>query len=125
MAGTDDEPSAFDRLLGLEVVSVGDGEAHGRAAVRDGLRQPFGLVHGGALVSVAESLACRGTRAAVGGRGMTARGVSSQASFLRPVTAGTLHASARARHRGRRTWVWEVDLSDDAGRLCSIVRMTV
>ena len=65
------------------------------------------------------------TAAAVIPEGMIAVGLSNQTSFLRPVTGGTIHAEARRRHRGRTTWVWEVDLTDDEGRLCAIVRMTI
>ena len=59
------------------------------------------------------------------GDGNTAMGMSNQTSFLRPVTEGHVNAEARARHRGRTTWVWEVELSDDAGRLCALSRVTV
>jgi uncharacterized protein (TIGR00369 family) len=52
-------------------------------------------------------------------------GLSNQTSFLRPVTDGHVHASARAVHRGRTTWVWEVALSDDQERLCALSRVTV
>lgn len=65
------------------------------------------------------------TAAAVVPGGEIAVGLSNQTSFLRPVTGGTVHAEARRRHRGRTTWVWEVDLTDDEGRLCAIVRMTI
>ena len=50
---------------------------------------------------------------------------SNQTSFVRPITGGTIHAHARRRHRGRTTAVWEVDIADDEGRLCAIVRVTV
>ena len=56
---------------------------------------------------------------------LVAQGMSNQTSFLRPITSGTIHAEARRRHRGRTTWVWEVDITDDEGRLCALVRMTV
>jgi 1,4-dihydroxy-2-naphthoyl-CoA hydrolase len=59
------------------------------------------------------------------GEGNTAMGLSNQTSFLRPVTEGAIHASARARHRGRTTWVWEVEAVDDAERLCALSRITV
>ena len=52
-------------------------------------------------------------------------GLSNQTSFLRPVTEGSINAVARARHRGRTTWVWEVELTDDDGRLCALTRVTV
>jgi 1,4-dihydroxy-2-naphthoyl-CoA hydrolase len=52
-------------------------------------------------------------------------GLSNLTSFLRPITAGHIHARAKAQHRGRTTWVWEVECSDDAGRLCVLSRVTV
>ena len=54
-----------------------------------------------------------------------ALGLSDQTSFLRPITEGTIHAVATAKHRGRTTWVWEVEMSDDQGRLCVLTRMTI
>ena len=113
----------YDELFGLEVLAAGADEARGRVAVHDGVRQPAGLVHGGIYASIAESLATRATSAALDGR--TAVGQSSQTSFLRPITEGTVHAAGRPRHRGRSTWVWEFDITDDAERLCALVRMTV
>ena len=52
-------------------------------------------------------------------------GLSNQTNFLRPITQGTIHALARCRHKGRTTWVWEVDITDDEDRLCTVVRMTI
>ena len=54
-----------------------------------------------------------------------AQGLANQTSFLRPILAGTVHAVARRRHRGRTTWVWEVEMTDDEDRLCALVRMTI
>ena len=115
----------FDRLYGLEVLAVGDGEVTAQVAVRDELRQPAGLVHGGVFASIAESITSMATWYAMREQGVAAMGQSNQTSFLRPITEGTIHAVARCRHRGRSTWVWEVDITDDAGRLCALVRMTV
>jgi 1,4-dihydroxy-2-naphthoyl-CoA hydrolase len=115
----------FERRYGLVVTELGDGLASGRVEVRDELKQPAGLVHGGIYAAIAESLATAGTDAAVGAEGNVATGFSTSTSFLRPITAGTIHATARARHRGRTTWVWEVEISDDAGRVCALTRATV
>lgn len=93
--------------------------------VRDELKQPAGLVHGGVFASIAETLASMATYAAVASDGSTAVGLSNQTSFMRPITAGTIHALARARHRGRTTWIWDVEISDDDERLCAVVRMTI
>jgi 1,4-dihydroxy-2-naphthoyl-CoA hydrolase len=115
----------FDSLLGLEIVSSGPEEAYARCPVRDDLKQPGGLVHGGVYASIAESLASMATWVAVAPDGLAAQGLSNQTSFLRPIKEGTIHARARRRHKGRTTWVWEVDITDDQDRLCALVRMTV
>jgi 1,4-dihydroxy-2-naphthoyl-CoA hydrolase len=115
----------FDGLYGLELTELSDGTVAGRVDVREELKQPAGLVHGGVYASIAESIASIGTALAVAPAGKTAMGLSNQTSFLRPITQGTIHAVATAKHRGRSTWVWEVEISDDEGRLCVLTRMTI
>lgn len=115
----------FDGLYGLEVVEHGDGFIRGRVEVSNRVKQSFGLVHGGVYASMAESLTSLGTYFAVSEDGGIAMGMSNQTSFLRPITEGHVHASCRARHRGRTTWLWEVDITDDQERLCAVVRMTI
>jgi uncharacterized protein (TIGR00369 family) len=94
-------------------------------SVRDELKQPAGLVHGGVYASIAESLASMGTAFQVMPEGKVAMGLANHTSFLRPITAGTIHAEANVLHHGRTTWVWDVRISDDQGRLCAVTRMTV
>jgi 1,4-dihydroxy-2-naphthoyl-CoA hydrolase len=118
-------PVGFDRVYGLELLDYSDSEVHAQVKVRDELRQPAGLVHGGVFASIAETMASMATWMAVHEQGKSAHGLSNQTSFLRPIVDGTIHATARRRHKGRTTWVWEVDITDDAGRLCALVRMTV
>ncbi|MEA2159999.1 MAG: 1,4-dihydroxy-2-naphthoyl-CoA hydrolase [Solirubrobacteraceae bacterium] len=115
----------LDGLLGLELLELTDELARGRLVVREELKQPAGLVHGGVYACVAESLASIATGLAVHREAKLAMGLSNQTSFLRPITQGTLHAEARRKHRGRSTWVWEVEITDDQGRLCVLTRMTV
>jgi uncharacterized protein (TIGR00369 family) len=117
--------TGFDRLYGLELLSMTDEKVIAEVRVRDELRQPAGLVHGGVFASIAESICSFATWAAVQPEGRSAQGLSNQTSFLRPILDGTIHATGRRRHRGRTTWVWEVDITDDEGRLCALVRMTV
>jgi len=115
----------FDALYGLEVLEHDDAYVRAQVAVRDELKQAMGLVHGGVFASIAESITSLATARAVLPEGRSAQGLSNQTSFLRPITEGTIHAEARRRHRGRSTWVWEVELTDDEGRLCALVRMTI
>jgi uncharacterized protein (TIGR00369 family) len=116
---------AFDVLYGLELTDCSDELVCGRVPVRDELKQPAGVVHGGVLSAVAEALAARGTAAAVGPEGKLAVGLSHQTTSLHPITGGTIHATAVRRHRGRTTWVWEVEISDGEERRCAVARVTI
>ena len=115
----------FDALYGLELLEINDELARAKVVVKEHHMQPMGLVHGGVFASIAESLASAATAVAVVGDGNVAQGLSNQTSFLRPIVDGTIHAVARRRHRGRTTWVWEVEISDDEERLSALVRMTI
>jgi 1,4-dihydroxy-2-naphthoyl-CoA hydrolase len=115
----------FDQLYGLELLSITDVEVRGKVAVREQLKQPAGLVHGGVYASIAESLASIATHLAVMGEGGSAVGLSNQTSFLRPITEGTVWALGTRLHRGRTTWVWDVHFTDDDERLCAVTRMTI
>jgi 1,4-dihydroxy-2-naphthoyl-CoA hydrolase len=115
----------FDRLYGLQLVDYAEGEVFAQVAVRDELKQPAGLVHGGVYASMAESMASLATALAVMGDGNTAMGLANSTSFLRPITEGVVHAHASVIHRGRTTWVWDVRFTDDAGRACAVTRMTI
>ena len=115
----------FDRLYGLELLDYSDTEVCARVQVRDELKQPAGLVHGGLYAAMAESMASLATALAVIEEGNTAVGLSNYTSFMRPITEGTVHAHATRLHRGRTTWVWDVRFSDGADRTCALTRMTI
>src|SRR5918999_450389 len=115
----------LDGTIGVEVLELGEELARGRVPVTDRIKQPMGLVHGGIFAAIAESLASAATFQAVYGDGMVAVGLSNPTSFVRPVLEGNVNAEARRRHRGRTTWLWEVDCTDDEGRLCALVRVTM
>jgi 1,4-dihydroxy-2-naphthoyl-CoA hydrolase len=115
----------LDGHLGFEYTEMGEELARARVPVTDRLKQPMGLVHGGVFAALAESLASAATYMAVYDDGMVAMGMSNQTSFMRPITAGTIHGEARRRHRGRTTWLWDVEVTDDEGRLCALARVTI
>jgi 1,4-dihydroxy-2-naphthoyl-CoA hydrolase len=115
----------FDRLYGLEVLECAEDLARAQIEVRDELKQPAGLLHGGVIASVAEALASLTTAIAVVAEGNAAMGLSNQTSFLRPVTKGVVTATATRLHKGRSTWVWDVRFEDERGRLCAVTRMTI
>jgi 1,4-dihydroxy-2-naphthoyl-CoA hydrolase len=115
----------FDALYGLEIIEASGDVVRGRVVVRDELKQPAGLVHGGVYAAISESLASYGTALAVMPDGGVAMGLANNTSFMRPISSGAIHATARPRHRGRSTWVWEVELVDDDDQLCVLTRVTI
>ena len=115
----------YDRLYGLEILELSDAEVRARVPVREELKQPVGLLHGGVYASLAESITSLVTAAAVIPDGNMATGLANNTNFLRPITAGVVHAHATRLHRGRTTWVWDVRMSDDADRTCAVTRMTI
>jgi 1,4-dihydroxy-2-naphthoyl-CoA hydrolase len=117
--------SHFDALIGTEWLDDDPDHARVRVELRDELRQPFGLMHGGVMSSLVESVCSRATALAVFGDGMAAMGQSISVSFLRPITAGSAEVHARARHRGRTTWVWDAEVRDAEDRLCALAQMTI
>ncbi len=124
-AELNDRRGGFERLYGLEFLEMTEDLVRGRVPLTDDLKQVAGLAHGGLYASIAESLASFGTAVQVGADGQMAVGLANNTSFLRPITEGTVHGVARCRHRGRTTWLWDVEILDDAGRVCALTRMTV
>jgi 1,4-dihydroxy-2-naphthoyl-CoA hydrolase len=112
-------------LIGLERLDVEADRVTARVAVTDRIRQPYGIVHGGTYAVIAESICSQATGEAVGAEGSVAMGQANQATFLRPISDGHVNATATVRHRGRTTWIWDCELSDDDGRPCALVRMTI
>jgi 1,4-dihydroxy-2-naphthoyl-CoA hydrolase len=117
--------SHFDELLGTEWLDDDPDRARVRLPIRDELRQPVGLMHGGVMSSLVESVCSRATALAVLGDGMAAMGQSISVNFIRPITAGAAEVRARARHRGRTTWVWDAEVLNDDGKVCALAQMTI
>jgi uncharacterized protein (TIGR00369 family) len=117
--------SHFDALIGTEWIDDDPEHARVRVSMRDDLRQPVGLLHGGVMSSLVESVCSRATALAVMGDGMMAMGQSISVNFIRPITEGHAEVTARARHRGRTTWVWEAEVKNSANQLCALAQMTI
>jgi 1,4-dihydroxy-2-naphthoyl-CoA hydrolase len=121
----DHTPTGFAERIGAEFLDLDPDGARARIAVEPHHLQPFGIVHGGVYPALAETLTSTATWFAVNERGMVPLGQSNSVSLMRPITGGHVNARAVARHRGRTTWVWDVEISDDEERLCALVRMTL
>ncbi len=113
-----------DEHLGIEFVEVGDDYIVGRVPVDERTRQPYGLLHGGVSVVLAETLGSCGAAFSCP-PGYRAVGLDINANHLRGVTSGWVTGTARSVHRGRTTHVWQIELRDAAGNLTCISRITM
>ena len=118
-------PGTLDDVLGFELLEAKPESCRARFAVEDRVKQPLGLVHGGAYAALAESMVSATTHRAVQDEGNFAVGQSNHTTFMRPASEGTVHAVGVPIHRGRTTWVWDVTFKDDDGRLCAASRVTI
>jgi 1,4-dihydroxy-2-naphthoyl-CoA hydrolase len=125
MGQSEKTPNGFAGEIGVEWLNLDPDDARARLAVEPRHLQPFGVVHGGVFASLAESLTSAATYGAVREAGMVAMGQANDTTFLRPISEGFVNASATPRHRGRSTWVWDVEMTDDDGRVCALCRMTI
>ena len=110
--------------LGIEFVEVGDDFLRARVPVDERTRQPFGLLHGGVSVVLAETLGSVGAYHASpeGHRGV---GLDINANHLRAATSGWVTGTARPVHIGRTTQVWQIDMANEAGELTCVSRLTM
>ncbi|CAN5654049.1 hotdog fold thioesterase [soil metagenome] len=110
--------------LGIEFVSVGDDSITARVPVDKRTRQPYGLLHGGVSVVLAETLGSCGAAYSTP-EGFRAVGLDINANHLKGATAGWVTGTARPVHRGRTTHVWQIDMHNDAGELTCVSRITM
>lgn len=112
------------RRLGIEFLEVGDDFLRARVPVNAHTRQPYGLLHGGVSVVLAETLGSCGAAFSVP-EGRTVVGLDINANHLRSVRSGWVNGITRPIHRGRSTHVWQIDLSDEQGRPVCVSRLTL
>ena len=110
--------------LGIEFLEVGDDFIRARVPVDRRTRQPFGILHGGVSVLLAETLGSCGAFYSAP-EGQRAVGLDINANHLRAAMTGWVTGIARPVHRGRTTQVWQIDLSNDAGELTCVSRITM
>ena len=110
--------------LGIEFTEVGDDYLVGRVPVDHRTKQPFGLLHGGVSVVLAETLGSIGAYYA-SPEGHRVVGLDINANHIRAATSGWVTGTARAVHVGRTTQVWQIDMVNDAGELTCVSRITM
>ena len=110
--------------LGIRFTEIGADYLRGTMPVDARTRQPYGLLHGGASVALAETLgSTAGGLCVEEGQGVV--GIESNANHLRGVREGVVTGTARPLHVGRSTQVWEIRIEDEAGQLVCISRPTL
>jgi 1,4-dihydroxy-2-naphthoyl-CoA hydrolase len=110
--------------LGLEFLEVGDDFIKGRVPVDHRTRQPYGILHGGVSVVLAETLgSCAAAACALPGHRVV--GLDINANHIRGATEGWVTGTARPVHVGRTTQVWQIDMVNDAGETTCVSRITM
>jgi 1,4-dihydroxy-2-naphthoyl-CoA hydrolase len=109
--------------VGIQFTRIGDDELEATMPVDNRTRQPFGLLHGGASVVLAETLgSVAGYLCSEGEQHIV--GLEVNAHHLRPAREGTVRGVCKAVHVGRRHQVWQIEIRDEEGRLCCTSRLT-
>ncbi len=111
--------------LGILVTEVGEDFLRATMPVDNRTLQPFGLLHGGASVSLAETLGSIASTLCVDLATQAAVGLEINANHLRAVKSGTVTGTVRPIHVGRSTHVWDVRIENESGQLVCISRLTV
>lgn len=111
--------------LGIRITAQGEDWLRGTMPVDARTRQPFGLLHGGASVALAETLGSVAGNLCLDPEVSMAVGLEISANHIRAVTEGQVSGTARALHVGRNTQVWDIRVEDEAGRLTCVSRLTL
>jgi 1,4-dihydroxy-2-naphthoyl-CoA hydrolase len=109
--------------LGIVFTELGDGYLRATMPVDARTHQPYGLLHGGASVALAETLGSSAGILVAGGNAVV--GLEINANHLRAVRSGLVAGTARPLHVGRSTHVWEIRIEDEPGNLVCISRITL
>lgn len=111
--------------MGIEYLEVGDDYVKGRMPVDERTVQPFGILHGGASVVLAETLGSMAANCCLKDPNTVAVGLDINANHIRPVTEGWVYGTATALHIGGTTQVWEIRLENEQGKTTCISRLTM
>lgn len=111
--------------LGMEYTGIGENWLTMRMPVDARTRQPYGRLHGGASVALAETVGSTAASLCVNRETHAVVGMEINANHIRPAYDGFVHATARPENIGRTTHVWSIRIEDEAGKLVCISRITM
>ena len=112
-------------VLGIEITSIEEGIVKGNMPVDSRTHQPYGMLHGGASVVLAETLGSIGSHFLVENLGKAAVGLEVNANHLKSIQSGWVFGEARIVKKGGRVHVWSIELKDKEGELICTSRLTV
>ena len=110
--------------LSIQYTEIGDDYLVATMPVNKKVHQPFGLLHGGATVSLAESVGSMASHLFIDNKKFEARGIEIAANHVRSKREGIVTATAKFIHKGRTTHLWEIRIIDEVGKLISICKLT-
>ena len=113
------------KYIGIELTEIGADFLRGRMPVNENTRQPYGILHGGASVALAETLGSYGAGLVIDSARYQCVGQEINANHVRAVSQGYVIGTARPVHLGRRSHVWEIRIVDERDRLVCISRITM
>ena len=117
--------SSINEVLGIRFINVDEGSLSASMPVDQRTHQPYGILHGGASVVLAESVGSAAANECIDPTSQYAVGQEINANHLRSVSSGYVTGTARPIHLGRTSHVWAIEITDDKGRLCCISRLTI
>jgi 1,4-dihydroxy-2-naphthoyl-CoA hydrolase len=115
----------FAERIGIRITEVGPDYLRATLPVTAAVHQPYGVLHGGASVALAETVGSVAANLCVDPEKLACFGQEINANHLRSVTSGTVTATARPYHIGSRSHVWGIEIRDERGRLVCVSRLTM
>lgn len=119
------QKDTINEHIGVQVSEIGDDYLRGTMPVDKRTRQPYGVLHGGATVVLAETLGSIAAALTVDPARYRCMGLDVNANHLRAVREGIVTGTARPYHRGRATQVWGIEVADEEGRRTAVCRITM
>lgn len=111
--------------LDMKVEKEGEGILVMSMPVTDKVKQPFGFLHGGASLALGETACSMGAASLIDTEQYIPLGLEMNANHISSTTEGTVYASATVIHQGKTTQVWNIEITDNSGKLISIMRGTI
>ncbi|MFT5963446.1 MAG: 1,4-dihydroxy-2-naphthoyl-CoA hydrolase [Flavobacterium sp.] len=112
------------QTLNIEFIDAGEGFLVAKMLVNSSVHQPAGLLHGGASVALAESVGSAASHFFINDKEQEVRGIEISANHLKSIREGVVYGTARIIHKGRSLHLWEIKVTDEAGNLISLCKLT-